>query len=98
MAEAIREVVSSAILFDLADPRVHGVTVLGVTITGDLRSAAIAVSIMGSEAEQDLAMHGLRSATGFLQSKVAPGSRPGSLRPCLSSATTASRSRSPCRD
>jgi ribosome-binding factor A len=71
MAEAIREVVSSAILFEVADPRVHGVTVLRVEVTGDLRAATVFVSIMGSEPEQDRAMQGLRHAAGFLQARVA---------------------------
>jgi ribosome-binding factor A len=71
MAEAIREVVSSTVLFELADPRVRAVTVLGVEVSGDLRSASVSVSIMGSEAEQELAMKGLRHAAGFLQSRVA---------------------------
>src|SRR4051812_12905033 len=71
VAEAIREVVSSAILFELADPRVKGVTVLGAEVTGDLRHATVFVSVMGSEAEQTLAMRGLDHAAGFLQAKVA---------------------------
>ena len=37
MAEAIREVVATAILFDVADPRVRAVTVLRVEVSGDLR-------------------------------------------------------------
>ena len=52
MAEAIREVVASAILFDVADPRVRAVTVLRVEVSGDLRNATVFVSIMGTEAEQ----------------------------------------------
>src|SRR5690242_796874 len=71
MAEAIREVVSSSILFKLADPRIRAVTVLGAELSGDLRHATVAVSIMGPQAEQDLAMKGLKSATGYLQSLVA---------------------------
>ncbi|MBV8317530.1 MAG: 30S ribosome-binding factor RbfA [Planctomycetaceae bacterium] len=71
IAEAIREVVSSAILFEVADPRVRSVTVLRVEVPGDLRSATIYVSIMGSEAEQKLAMRGLQHAAGFLQARVA---------------------------
>src|SRR5437763_16854169 len=71
VAEAIREVVSSAILFELADPRVKGVTVLRAEVTGDLRNAAVFVSVMGTETEQKLAMRGLQHAAGFLQSKVA---------------------------
>jgi ribosome-binding factor A len=71
VAEAIREVVSSAILFEMADPRVHGVTVLGVEVTGDLRSATVLVSVMGSESQQKQALQALQHAAGFLQSRVA---------------------------
>jgi ribosome-binding factor A len=71
VAEAIREVVSQAILFDVADPRVKAVTVLHAEVSGDLRNASVAVSIMGTEAEQKLAMRGLKHATGYLQSRVA---------------------------
>jgi ribosome-binding factor A len=71
IAEAIREVVSSAILFEVADPRVKGVTVLRAEVSGDLHNATVYVSVMGSDAEQALAMRGLQHAGGFLQSKVA---------------------------
>jgi ribosome-binding factor A len=71
MAEAIREVVSQAILFEVSDPRVKGVTVLHGEVSGDLRNATVFVSIMGTAAEQENAMRGLRSATGYLQSLVA---------------------------
>src|SRR3954451_9860763 len=71
MAEAIREVVASAILFEMADPRIRAVTVLGVELTGDLRNATVAVSIMGTEAEQEAALKALRHGAGFLQSRVA---------------------------
>ncbi len=71
IAEAIREVVSAAILFDVSDPRVAGVTVLRTDVSGDLHNATVYVSVMGSESEQNTAMRGLQSATGFLQAKVA---------------------------
>jgi ribosome-binding factor A len=71
VAEAIREVVASAILFEVADPRVKGVTVLSVDVTGDLRNATVHVTVMGTEAEQTLALRGLQHAAGFLQSRVA---------------------------
>jgi ribosome-binding factor A len=71
VAEAIREVVSTAILFEVADPRVKGVTVLRAEVSPDIRHARVYVSIMGTEAEQTLAMRGLQHARGFLQSKVA---------------------------
>jgi ribosome-binding factor A len=71
VAEAIREVVSKAILFEVADPRVKGVTVLRAEVTGDLRNASIFVSVMGTDSEQSLALHGLKHAAGFLQARVA---------------------------
>ncbi|MBM80837.1 MAG: ribosome-binding factor A [Planctomycetaceae bacterium] len=69
-AQAIRETVSSAILFGLKDPRVKNVTVLSVECSGDLRNAKVYVSVMGDAKTQSLTMHGLNSARGFLQSKV----------------------------
>jgi len=71
VAEAIREVVSSAILFELKDPRVQGVTVLRAEVTGDLRNAKVFVSLMGDAKQQKLTLHGLTHAAGFLQRKVA---------------------------
>jgi ribosome-binding factor A len=71
VAEAIRETVSTLILFELRDPRVKNVTVLGAEVSGDLKHAKVYVSVMADEKHQQLAMHGLNSARGFLQSKIA---------------------------
>ena len=71
MAEAIREVVATAILFEVADPRVRAVTVLKVEVSGDLHSAKVFVSIMGTAAERQQAFRGLVHAAGFLQARVA---------------------------
>jgi ribosome-binding factor A len=70
-AEAIRGVVSMAILTELRDPRVKNVTVVGVEVLPDMKSAKVYVSIMGSEKEQQLSLSGLQNAAGFLQSKIA---------------------------
>jgi ribosome-binding factor A len=71
VGEAIREVVATAILFEIKDPRVKGVTVIGCEVSGDLRNAKVKVSIMGTDAERKLTMHGLNSSAGFLQRKIA---------------------------
>lgn len=60
-----------AILAELKDPRVQGVTVTYVEVSGDLRYAKIHVSVMGDDKQQQLTLYGLESAAGFLQSKVA---------------------------
>ena len=69
-ASAIREVVGMAILTELRDPRIENVTVTYVEISGDMRNAKVYVSIMGDEKQQDLCMHGLRNAVGYLQKRV----------------------------
>jgi ribosome-binding factor A len=69
-AEAIREVVSMTILTDLRDPRVENVTVTRVEVSPDMRNAKVHVSVMGSEAKQNLAIKGLESSAGYLQSKI----------------------------
>jgi ribosome-binding factor A len=69
--EAIREVVSMAILTELRDPRVKNVTVVGVDVAPDMKSAKVSVSIMGDEKQQKLSLSGLQNAAGFLQQKIA---------------------------
>jgi ribosome-binding factor A len=70
-AEAIRGVVSMAILAELKDPRVRDVTVTYVEVSPDMRSAKIHVSVMGDETQQRLTLRGLQNSAGFLQSKIA---------------------------
>jgi ribosome-binding factor A len=69
-AEAVREVVSMAILTELKDPRVRDVTVTRVEMSGDMRQAKVYVSVMGDEGHQRLTIQGLKSSAGFLQSRV----------------------------
>jgi ribosome-binding factor A len=69
--EAIREVVSMAILTELRDPRVQHVTVLGVEVMPDMREAKVFVSIMGTPVQQKTTLRGLQNSAGFLQSRIA---------------------------
>jgi len=59
-----------AILTDLRDPRIEGVTVTYVEVSPDMRLAKVHVSIMGDDAKQRLCLHGLRSSAGYLQNKI----------------------------
>lgn len=59
-----------AILTSVRDPRVKDVTVTRVEMAPDMRSATVHVSVMGSPAKQELALRGLASSAGFLQSKI----------------------------
>jgi ribosome-binding factor A len=70
-AELVREVASTTILFELRDPRIKQVTVLGAEVAKDMRTAKVFVSVMGTPKQQSLAMHGLESARGYIQAKIA---------------------------
>lgn len=71
VAAAIRQVVSTAILFELRDPRVKNVTLLHVEVPTDLRTAKVFVSVMGDEKVQKLSLQGLNASRGWLQSRIA---------------------------
>ena len=71
VAEVVREVAAETILFEVRDPRVKNVTVTRAEVAADLQHAKVFVSVMGSEKDQALAMHGLKNAAGFVQSKLA---------------------------
>ena len=69
--EVIREVLAAAIATDLKDPRIGFVTVTDVDTSPDLRAARVFVSVLGTEAEREDALAGLRSAHGVLQGRIA---------------------------
>ena len=71
VGEVVREVAATTILMELRDPRVKKVTVTRAEVSADLQHATIYVSVMGSEREQNLTLHGLQSAAGFIQSRLA---------------------------
>jgi ribosome-binding factor A len=71
VAEAVREVVATAILTEVSDPRVRNVTVLSAEVTPDLRYAKVFFTVTGDDREEKRVIHGLQSARGFLQKKIA---------------------------
>ena len=70
MDEAIRQVLSDAVP-TLKDPRIGFVTVTGVQATKDFAQAKVFVSVLGTEADRDRTLEGLRAAHGVLQAHVA---------------------------
>jgi ribosome-binding factor A len=72
--EVLREVIGGAIA-ELSDPRIGFVTVTSVETSPDLRAARVHVSVLGSEAEREDTMAGLRSSHGVLQSRIAAETR-----------------------
>ena len=71
VAEAIRAETATFLTSGIKDPRVTGlVTVTGVEVARDLRSARIFVSILGSDVDRASTMEGLASAAGHLRARL----------------------------
>jgi ribosome-binding factor A len=68
--EAIRQVIADAVSGEIKDPRVGFVTITDVKTTPDLRSARVYLTVLGSETKRTLALDGLRSANGYLQTRL----------------------------
>jgi len=69
--EAIRQVLGEAVAGELRDPRVGFVTVTDVRTSADLSHARVYVSVLGGQEQREATMAGLRSAHGYLQSRLA---------------------------
>jgi ribosome-binding factor A len=69
--EAIRQVIGEAVAGELKDPRVGFITVTDVRTSADLSHARVYVSVLGGQEQRESSMEGLRSAHGYLQSRVA---------------------------
>ena len=72
IARVIREEASRVILYELADPRIGFVTVTKVKVSGDLQTAKIFVSVLGSLGDRSKTMHALARATKVVRKAVAP--------------------------
>ena len=72
IARVIREEASRVILYELADPRIGFVTVTKVKVSGDLQTAKVFVSVLGSPGDRSKTMHALARATKVVRKAVAP--------------------------
>ncbi len=68
--ELIKQEVSKIILQELKDPRIGFVTVTQVDLTGDLSSARIYVSLMGSDQQIKDCWSGLQSSLGYIRREI----------------------------
>nr|WP_092067721.1 30S ribosome-binding factor RbfA [Dendrosporobacter quercicolus]NSL46739.1 30S ribosome-binding factor RbfA [Dendrosporobacter quercicolus DSM 1736]SDL62302.1 ribosome-binding factor A [Dendrosporobacter quercicolus] len=68
--EFIKQEASKIILNELKDPRIGFVTVTQVEATGDLHSAKIYVSLMGSDEQKASTWAGLQKAQGYIRSEI----------------------------
>ncbi len=67
LAEAMREVLSEVLLTEVKDPRLAGVVISAVELSGDLKLARAYFSVIGDDERERQAADGLAQARGFLR-------------------------------
>ena len=69
VASLIRQILGQALLSKIADPRIDPAltSVTRVEVPEDLLTARVYISVMGTEAQQQLALRAIRHASGRLQ-------------------------------
>lgn len=70
LAAAIREILSRVLLREVKDPRLVGVVISVVELSGDTKLARAFFSVIGGEERERQAADGLKQATGFLKRQV----------------------------
>jgi ribosome-binding factor A len=71
VAEALRSEIAKIITFELADPNLGFVTVVGVRLAKDLKHATVYVSVIGDEPKKKLTVDHLERARGYIKNRLA---------------------------
>ncbi len=71
MSGRIRKILSQLILREVADPRLHGITITDVELDPELLFAKVYVNALGEEERQAEVMLALERAKGYLRREVA---------------------------
>ena len=67
VSDLIKEEISRLLQREVRDPRIGFVTVTGASVTADLRSARVYVSILGEPSAREESVRALQSAAGYLR-------------------------------
>ena len=70
VGDLILEFVSQLLAREINDPRVGVVTLTGAQVSKDLKHATVYFSILAGGQEKQEVLAGLRSATGFIRTKI----------------------------
>jgi ribosome-binding factor A len=70
VGDLLIELISELLNREIRDPRVRGVTVTSVKVSKDLKHARVYFNILGGGDGRDAVLSGLRSASGFIRSRV----------------------------
>lgn len=70
--EEVKKELSNIIRNELKDPRIHMMTsVVSVEVAPDLKTCKAYISVLGSEAEANDTLAGLKNASGYIKTKLA---------------------------
>ena len=70
VADILREEISQIVGYELEDPRLTMVTVTDVRLSDNLRDAQVFVTVIGDEAEHQLALSALRHAAPYVRKQL----------------------------
>lgn len=70
VSDLLKQEIAQMLLREIKDPRIGFVTITGVEVSDDLRSARVFFSIVGSNKEVEETTKGLESASGFIKKKL----------------------------
>jgi ribosome-binding factor A len=71
LGEALREEIETLVESELSDPRIGLVSVTGVQLAEDGRSAQVMVEVEGDDEEAERSMEGLEAAKAYIRHEVA---------------------------
>ncbi len=71
LGEALREEIETLVEGELADPRIGLVSVTGVQLAEDGRSAQVFVDVEGDDREADRSLEGLEAAREYIRHELA---------------------------
>jgi ribosome-binding factor A len=71
VGDLLVELISELLRKEIRDPRINAVTVTGAKVSKDLRHARVYFNLLGGPEDRKTVSAGLKSATGFIRSKVA---------------------------
>jgi len=71
VGDQVRAELSRLLLRNLRDPRIGFATVTEVRMSGDLRSARVYVSVLGTPSQRQATLAALDAAGGFLRGEIA---------------------------
>lgn len=71
VSDLLRVELADLLLREVHDPRVKLASVTEVTVTPDLRRAAVKISVLGDEEQRQATLAGLQHARGFLRTELA---------------------------